>query len=317
MLVGLIVSATTASCHPVAYEQTYLRASHNYAFRGQYPRVDALFNAFDFGHAALYERELRHPGTLTHDVDTVLYTLVTTRVLRHPSSVTLDEHAIAPRYATTAPELVEAFEWAHMLHRQLYDVLSDARIADSQRDARVADVMRYYRSRPDLALSSKPKNMALMEGQPFSLSLRRAAPAYNALIWSYHWLQMSLYEALLAAPAGTTRDTLVQRSVDAFWTLALSHGRVPSTMPLSPAIAERFTQRYPDAAAVFDNLHALHDVVGDILASPAVPPARKRAALLVALHQYQDDATLVVSRDDWLMMAREMDSAAMGGRVIP
>ena len=305
------------SCRPTAYEQSYLRASHNFAFRRAYPDVDALFNAFDFGHAALYEAEVRDPSALARTVDTLLYREVTTRVLRHPSRVMLDEHALAPRYTTLAPELAAAFEWAHMLHRQIYDVLADPRIPDEERDARVSQVLRYYRSRSDLALSGTPKSMALMEEQPFSLALRRAAPSYNSLIWSYHWLQMALYEALLAEPPGAARDALVARAVATFWSLVDSRGRLPSVMPMSPAIAPRFTARYPDAAAVFDNLHALHDVAGDILASRSVAPMARRSALLRAAAEYRDSVTAPSSRAEWISMAREMDVEAMGGTLVP
>jgi hypothetical protein len=306
-----------SGCHAATFEQTYLRASHNYAFREAYPNVDALFNAFDFGHAALYETELRHPNEIARRVDTVLYRRVTEEVLRRPSRVTLDEHAIAPGYATLAPELAASFEWAHMLHRQLYDVLEDPRIPDRERDARVSDVMRYYRSRPDLALSGAPKSMDLMEGQAFSLSFRRSAPAYNSLIWSYHWLQMALYDALLARGPGVSRDALVQQSVATFWAMVASRGQMPAVMPMSPAIAPRFTHRYPEAAIVFDNLHALHDVVSDILASSVVSPSAKRAALLRALREYQDQTTAIMTRDDWASMAAAMGADRMGGVAVP
>ena len=86
-----------------------------------------------------------------------------------------DQRAIGPDYVQLIPEVVAMFEWAHMLHRQLYDVLSDARISD-ERQVRVQQLLAYYRSRPDLALSLRPKGMSLMEGQPYSLTFRRAAP---------------------------------------------------------------------------------------------------------------------------------------------
>ena len=45
-----------AGCHAAPfYEQTYLRASHNFEFRERYPAADHLLNAFDYGHAILYE----------------------------------------------------------------------------------------------------------------------------------------------------------------------------------------------------------------------------------------------------------------------
>ena len=38
-----------------AFPQTYLAAHHNWTFRNRYRDVDKLFNAFDYGHAALYQ----------------------------------------------------------------------------------------------------------------------------------------------------------------------------------------------------------------------------------------------------------------------
>ena len=38
-----------------------------------------------------------------------------------------------------------------------------------------------------------------MEDQPFSQTFRRRQPAFNGLIWAYHWLQVGLYEPLLRA----------------------------------------------------------------------------------------------------------------------
>ena len=88
-------------------------------------------------------------------------------------------------------------------------------------------------------------------------------------------------------------------------------------MPMSPAVAAHFTRRYPEAAAVFDNLHALHDVAGDILASSSIPQAEKRMALMLALSQYRDGVTAVTTRDEWKAMARVMDVAKMGGTIVP
>ncbi len=50
------------------------------------------------------------------------------------------------------------FEWAHMLHRQLYDIFAVPGLTGPERDRRVERALRYYRSRPDLALSTRPKN---------------------------------------------------------------------------------------------------------------------------------------------------------------
>jgi hypothetical protein len=56
--------------------------------------------------------------------------------------------------------------------------------------------------------------------------------------------------------------------------------------------------RSPQAAIIFDNLHSLHHVVSDILASNIIPRAGKRAAILAAAAAYRDDTTAVISIDE-------------------
>src|SRR5437762_596933 len=205
-------------------------------------------------------------------------------------------------------------EWAHILNRQIYDVLADERIPDARRDARVAEVVEYYRSRPALALSSKPKSMELMEGQPYSLAFRKKFPKYNGLIWSYHWYQMALYDALLAGSTSAARRVNVALVTDRFWQMLRGgQSSLPAMMPMSPAIATRFSARYPEAAIIFDNLHSLHDVVSDILTNPSVPRAQKRSAILAAGARYRDNTSFVTSADEWRSMALEMGVGNMGG----
>ena len=49
--------------------------------------------------------------------------------------------------------------------------------------------------------------------------------------------------------------------------------------PLVP----KFAERYPEIAIIFYNLHSMHDVVSDVLASPEVQRNRKRAEILSAI----------------------------------
>ena len=296
------------------YPQAYLAASHNWTFRRAYPQADRLFNAFDYGHAVLYETLLRRPRASAARLERTEYDFITRRLLRHPPAVPLEEHALAPAYATLVPEVAEMFEWAHLLHRQLYDVLADASLAPAARDAEVAAVLRYYRSRPDLAFSDRPKSMALMEGQPYSLVFRRGHPKFNGLLWSYHWLQMALYDALMAGDTPDERRANVDAAVARFWLLledAPTHA--PSVMPMSPAVAPRFSARYPEAAIIFDNLHSLHDVVSDILADARVPANAKRATILRAAAAYRDTTTAVTTVEEWREMAAMMGVEQQGG----
>ena len=289
------------------YEQSYLRADDNWTFRDHYPAADRLFNGFDYGHAILSETLIRHPVDGPHRLEGTVYHRLTCEVLRRPPRVPLEERAIAPAYGTEHPEAVAVFEWAHMLHRQLYDIVVAEPLSTERRDDRVRSALRYYQSRPDLALSTTPKSMALMEGQPYSLAFRRAAPKFNGLIWSYHWLQMAIYDALLTSTDAATREAAVARDVELFTRMSTGRGQYsPSAMPMSAAIAPEFTRQYPEAAIIFDNLHSLHDVVSDVLASPTVARRDKRAAIRLALARYQDTTSFTTSRDEWLTMSREM-----------
>jgi hypothetical protein len=306
--VALPTFALVASCGGSrTYEQTYLRASDNWTFRARYPEAEHLFNGFDYGHAILSETLRRHPDDGAQRLEGPVYRRLTCDILRRPPGVPLEERAIGPTYARDYPEAVAAFEWAHMLHRQVYDIIAAYPLASEERERRVLEALRYYRSRPDLALSGLPKSMSLMEGQPYSRSFRRAAPKFNGLIWSYHWLQMALYDALLDAPDPPTRQATVARDVELFRRMTFEDGRyAPTEMPMSPAIAPSFTRRYPELAAIFDNLHSLHDVVSDVLASRDVPAGDKRAAILLAISRYRDSTSFITSQQEWLTMSSQM-----------
>ncbi|MEA2765689.1 MAG: hypothetical protein QOK07_2093 [Gemmatimonadaceae bacterium] len=311
---GLFAAPSAAVAQQAYYSQTYLSAPHNWAFRGRFPGVDALFNAFDYGHAILYETLWRRPNAPLAELDSARYGFITTSLLRHPPNVALDESAIGPNWVKLVPEVAQMFEWAHLLHRQLYDVWAYDRLTPERRDKEVARLLRYYRSRQALAFSTSPKNMNLMEGQSYSLAFRKRYPRYNGLIWSYHWLQMALYEALLAPAGDVRRRSNVDAVVTRFWEmLDPVHPQLPTVMPQSYAVAPRFSGRYPEAAIIFDNLHSLHDVVSDILADPAIPPSAKRQTILQAAARYRDTTTSITSVEDWKAMADAMGLANMGG----
>jgi hypothetical protein len=74
-------------------------------------------------------------------------------------------------------------------------------------------------------------------------------------------------------------------------------------MPMTPAVAPVFAARHPRAAAIFDNLHSLHDIISDILVSDLVAPDAKRAAIAAALEEFRDGTRNVMSAEEWRGMA--------------
>ena len=319
--IGAVLLSLGVACRTVRgqekqwYEQTYLPASHNWAFRQEYAEANGLLNAFDYGHAVLAERLHTLPvERAAAELEGRQYEFIVRELFARGASMPLEESALAPRFVRLAPEVAQMFEWAHMLHRQLYDVWADERIPLAQKDARVAELLRYYRSRPDLAFSDRPKDMLLMEGQPYSLAFRRRCPRFNGLVWAYHWYQMALYDALLSADGPSARRAAVRATTVRFRRMVDGPGeRLPTVMPMTAAVAPAFAARYPEAAVIFDNLHALHDVVSDILASPAVARGDRRAALLAAAATYRDSTTAITTMEEWRTMATEMGVERMGG----
>jgi len=317
---GFAALAASTSLHAqwvTTFETFYLPAAHNWVFRSDYQHADRLFNAFDYGHAILYETLWTKPNAPASELEERIYDRLTKKVLVRPPHVPLEEVAIEPMYAKLAPEAKAMFDWSHILHRQIYDVLADERITGDAKDREVQRLLAYYKTRPDLAFSSKPKSMELMQEQPYSLAFRQKYPKFNGLIWGYHWFQVGLYEPLIVGTTSEARQAGVRATVARFWQMLKDPQRtLPYQMPMTAAIAPEFATRYPEAAIIFDNLHSMHDVVSDILTNPSVPRDAKRAEILRAGRLFRDDTSYVMPVAGWLAMSREMGVENMGGPAV-
>ena len=313
MFVAMLVLPAGAQWS-TTHESFYLPGKFNWQFRENYPAADRLFNAFDYGHAILYETLWNEPNAPVSSLEDREYDFITRKLLVDPPRVPLEEAAIEVEYAKLAPEAKAMFDWAHLFHRQVYDVWADERIPVDEKDAKVAELVRYYKSRRDLAFSSQPKTMELMEGQPYSLAFRQRYPKFNGLIWAYHWMQIGLYEPLVVGKNKDERQTGVLAAVARFRQM-IEHPptNMPRIMPMTAAVAPTFAARYPEAAIIFDNLHSMHDVVSDILANPNVPRGEKRARILEAARRYRDNSSFVMTVAEWRDMAQMMGVENMGG----
>ncbi len=297
-------------------EQFYFPGAFNWTFLRVYPEAARLFNAFDYGHAVLYERLYTLPDAArqTAALDRE-YRYLTTDLLVRPPRFAVAEEVIEPAYARLAWRAKMMFDWAHVLHRQIYDVYADEHLSDSAKVALVERLTDYYLSNRRLAFTPVPKSMALMDEQYYSQVFRRRHARFNGLIWAYHWLQVGLYEPLIAGTTADQRKAGVNAAVARFWDMLRDPpSTMPRVMPMTATVAPLFTARHPRAAAIFDNLHMLHDIISDILAADTVPRARKRAVIYAALAEFQDGSRNVMTREEWLEMGEHMGGiAAMGG----
>ncbi len=298
------------------HEQFYLQASHNWEFRNRYQAADRLFNAFDYGHAILYETLLRRPWP-SSVLEEEIYDRLTQHILVRPPRLPVAEAAVEIRYSQLAPEAKVMFDWAHILHRQVYDVWADESIPLARKDEQVSRLLDHYRRRSAVAFSSQPKSMALMQEQPYSLAFRKEYPKFNGLIWAYHWLQIGLYEPLLVGRDSDERQALVRATVARFWQMLADPPRtMPHVMPMTAAVAPTFAARYPELAIIFDNLHSMHDVISDILVDPELSRDRKRSEILRAARLYRDDSSYVMTVAAWRTMAIEMGVENQGGMAV-
>lgn len=299
-------------------EQFYPGGSWNWRFLTIYPDAARLFNAFDYGHAILYEVLWREnaavaiPRLEERELD-----FLVNKLLVKPPRLPLAEEAIMPSYARVAPEAKLMFEWAHILHRQIYDIWSDGRLDEATKDRETQRITAAYLARPDLAFSTKPKSMRLMQEMPYSLAFRKQYPKFNGLIWAYHWLQVGLYEPLMVAKTPADRDRMMRETTDRFRAM-IQHApmHMPVVMPMTAAIAPTFAARYPTIAIIFDNLHSMHDVISDILANDSVPRSEKRTQIMLAASRYRDSTSYIMPDSAWRVMSIEMGVENQGGPAV-
>lgn len=252
-----------------------------YKFGEMYPEAQNLLFAFDYGHALVYEMLLQKKDQVIDDPEglekEILQKIMT--ILKNPPTVKVDEGDIAPNYVYTFPLITSLFDWSHLLHQFVLDVLATSKDRDQKMIARVNEIYsQYLKMNPTIVITDSCKTMQFMDGHYFSKAFRKQFPSFNLLIWSYHWFQIKLYDALLK-PSKKERDVAVAKTVKDFWSLisnlpdSAEFDMMPETAKEAPALAKLF----PKMPAAFDNNHMLHDIVSDLLASTKVKKQQLRA----------------------------------------
>src|SRR6266498_5196679 len=158
-------------------EQFYYPGSFNWSFLSAYPEAARLFNAFDYGHAVLYERlytRLDSAGAAAALEKEYRY--LTMDLLVRPPRFAVAEEVVEPAYAKLAWQAKMMFDWAHVLHRQLYDIYADDRLPQAEKDSLIEKVTDYYLTNTRLAFVPVPKSMTLMDDQYYSQVFRNGYP---------------------------------------------------------------------------------------------------------------------------------------------
>lgn len=265
-----VLAALSWACGvPQRDEIGRLPASYNFAFYDAYPEAARSFYAAHFAHFGVYEALLdRGPG-LVGEME-----WLRERILHYvddPPKFEPPAEIIAPDWSKMAWETARAMDWTHMLHSQLYDILSDDRVGDKRSAGRRA--IAYYLADSATAFSTRGYGHRWMEGGgAWAGGFRRRYPEINGILWAYHWHHAAVYEALMEADPEARRRAL-DRVIRVFEDSVLANP--PQVMPLTAEVAPRFSRMFPAAAHVFDNLHMMHDVANDVMAAPAASRREK------------------------------------------
>ncbi len=249
----------------------YLPGKYNFATQRIYPEFNDMLNIIDIGHGALAEILIttKDEAKAIRLIEEDLFNQVARMFLgKQPRPrFSPSEETIAPEGVKLAWRVNKAFDWTHYLHRQVYDILSDDRATD--KDRVIHEALHYYLTEPGRIFPLRIKSMRLMEGQAFSGYWKEKFPKFNGAIWAYHWLQLAANEALLE-PDPQARRMKMETAVDEFKKMFIDPSRLPKHMPMAHEISPAFSDRFPEIAATFDNLHSFHDIYMDILTNPSV-----------------------------------------------
>jgi hypothetical protein len=278
------------------------------------PQLYREFNGIDFGHAHLAETLLQtqDPAKVEKARLEVLDFIFTS------PPVAPDEEQVAPTANRLFWEVYRAFDWAHEFHRALYDVYASGRVKD--KEAAVRKIMADYLEKPEAITSHRLDHHGKLWSFPESQSFRKKFPKFNTQIWAYHWLQGATYDVQLMGNAEKQRE-LMPRLIEHYHGYLVRPPEEWQFMPMLPEASPEFAQRFPEAAAVFDNLHMLHDNLDDVLCRPDLYPTMraKRDAVMKILAIYLNvnhapkDLYADYHGPDMAMSGGKMEHGNMGG----
>lgn len=255
-----------------------------------YPEAQRLLFAFDYGHALVYETLILEKGKIKNPKDLEKELLAKIfEILNNPPYIKMDEGDIAPNYVFKFPLIINLFDWSHMLHQFVLDVLATSVDRGPNMISRINEIYNVYKANKPIMITDTCKSMLFMDDHYFSKSFRRQFPSFNLLIWSYHWFQIKLYDALLL-PTKMERDVAVADTISKFKKLIsdLPDSADFDMMPETATEAPMFAKLFPKIPAAFDNNHMLHDIVSDMITSDKVPVEKLRAESIRLGRMVQD-----------------------------
>ena len=270
---GLLMLGVAACGVPQRNDVYRLSAPYNFAFYDTHESIARSFYAAHFAHFGAYEL-LVEPSEdigerMSHFEAQVRAYVTDPPKFEPPADI------IAPAWSRMAFQTGQSMDWTHMLHSQIYDILTDDRVSDKRAAGERA--IAYYLSEGEAAFSTRGYGHRWMEGGgEWAGAFRQTYSAVNGVLWAYHWHHAAVYEALMESDLARRRVEL-DRVIHVFTDSVLVD--LPDVMPLTAEVAPEFSRMFPAAAHIFDNLHMMHDVVNDIMAYPSYGRGEKAAEI--------------------------------------
>jgi len=271
--------------------------NHIYPQRGVYN--NAIYNVRDLaldlnaiavGHAFAYEDIVTGKAK---DLETKTYQKINW-VLKNPPKFMPDEGNISPTFGRKYGVLEQVFEWAHIFHAQTVDVLASSKLTNKEKEAEIEKLYQFYLTKVPYAITGLPMNMGYLDSQPYSKAFRQKYPKVNGLFWGYHWLQGTMYDLLYEKTLEEQKQAYKQ--VGKQYHSQELYRTDRAFMPMFAELSPKFARRFPAISNTFDNLHMLHDMVNDILASDWLTPQQKDEQITRAIWWYGINANRYFSR---------------------
>jgi hypothetical protein len=261
----------------------YKRGRYNFDVYNIGPLAKDL-NAVAVGHAMAYEDLVTRKADR---LETKTFERID-RVLKNPPRFMPDEAAISPTFGRKYGVLEQVFDWTHILHAQTVDVLASKQMTEAEKDREIERLWKYYFESVPYAITPLPMNMEFLDSQPYSMAFRKKYPKVNGLFWGYHWLQGTMYDALYRAAPEDQRAAYALIGEQYHKTELYRTDR--PFMPMFGEVSPVFAARFPHIANAFDNLHMLHDLVNDILATGGMTEKQKEEQVKRAIWMVSADA---------------------------
>lgn len=289
------------------------------ALRAEYPALHDLLIRLERAHGVLLF-ELAREGQVVRESGDDLPTfgfefdMIDRLTFLVQGEGTADDEADTAEagYAALGHRAYGVIRWGQAFQREVLSILSDPNIED--RNAALAEAVAVYRSRPEVALPTGPKDMDVLYGHEYALGFRTGYADLTGFLWAGHWLRLAATEPFADLPPGPRRSAGVDTVTTRYYG-KLSYGEppqfFPSEIPLAPAIAPGFIWRSAESAMIWDNLSLLLEVVADVLASPNISDVP--GGIEATLDFFMDPELAVTDQDEWEIMALRHGIFFQGG----